>query len=166
MKKATILTPIRLGWLIFLPLLLFFKFPLRIFIYELVWDVVFYTVLTVVCAVAAYTFHRAYQRRARWLVGLILLCMMLSSWQVFDLGFLRIHEQEDEGRVTIIRWAEDHMFGEYYLGYAWYPTRFLTYQNLPSQETCYDFYTEQLVGRPDIAFVISFRAMPWFACGA
>ncbi|MCB9461462.1 MAG: hypothetical protein H6670_17545 [Anaerolineaceae bacterium] len=109
--------PLRRYWLIFLPLLIlltiFLCFPLRIFIGDMIYTIIMYGTVSVLCVMVALRVHRRYGQLARRLVAVIALCAFFSGWQVFDLTFLR-------GNVRA------YQFGDYndginppdYLGYA------------------------------------------------
>jgi hypothetical protein len=86
-------TSLRRYWLVFLPtafvLALMVRFPLQIALEESFLDALYYGGIVLVCIAAAIRAHRRFSKRARRLIALILLCSLLSGWQVFDMVILR-----------------------------------------------------------------------------
>lgn len=84
---------LRFYWHFFIPLTVILSlmifFPLRIALDELLLDTIFYGVIMLACIISAIRIYLRFRRRSYRLVGIILLCILLSGWQVFDLAILR-----------------------------------------------------------------------------
>lgn len=84
---------IRPYWYVFLPLMIVLAimvyFPLRIALDELLLDTIFYGAIMLACIISAIHVYRRFRKRGRRLVGVILLCVLLSGWQAVDLAILR-----------------------------------------------------------------------------
>lgn len=88
---------LRRYWYVFFPLMIILSlmiyFPLRIALDELLYDTIFYSAILLICIVSAIRIYLRFRKRSRQLVFVILLCVLLSGWQVFDLAILRTGHQ-------------------------------------------------------------------------
>jgi hypothetical protein len=84
---------LRRYWYVFFPLMivlaLMVKFPLRIDLRESFYDALFYGIVCLACVVFAIRVYQRFGKRAYRLIAMILLCSILSGWQIFDLYVLR-----------------------------------------------------------------------------
>lgn len=147
-------------WRIFIPLavllVLMAEFPLRIDVRELFYDTLFYGAISLLCIAAAFrVFHRVGKVGYR-LIAVIMLCALLSGWQIFDLYVVRT------GSSPSVYGFGDTMSPNFtdYDGLAWYGLRF------PNDDImCHSLY-EQYYGNDMIAITVEIsRDATWFACG-
>lgn len=121
---------IRPYWYVFLPLMIVLAimvyFPLRIALDELLLDTIFYGAIMLTCIMSAIHVNRRFHKQGRRLVVVILLCVFLSGWQVFDLIILRTGGQS--GWIDKIhyglRFPDDTIYGcnsvsERFIGYRY-----------------------------------------------
>lgn len=137
---------LRFYWYFFLPLTLVLAvmiyFPLRIALDELLLDIIFYGAIMLACILSAIRVYLRFPKRGRRLLAVILLCVLLSGWQVFDLTVLRY------GNSTPLP------------GFIYYTVRF------PNKTIVCHNITERYVSNTfiTIAYDIN-REASWFACG-
>ena len=146
-SKRKIHDNIRPYWYVFLPLMIalaiMIYFPLRIALDELLLDTIFYGTIMLACIISAIHVYRRFRKRSRRLVVIILLCVFLSGWQVFDLNILRGAYLSPQMGNTI-----------------YYSVRFTN-----DEIICHN-YTEQYIGNDIIALVYDIdRNASWFRCG-
>lgn len=83
----------RIYWLIFqtlaVQLLIFLLTPMRFFPTETAFDIIFFSGLTLICFGIAIYIYTRYGTDAIWLIILIMICVILSGWQMFNLIRLR-----------------------------------------------------------------------------
>jgi len=84
---------LRYYWYFFIPLTVILSlmifFPLRIVIDELLYDTIFYGVILLFCIASTVHIYLRFRERSHRLVAVLLLCTILSGWQVFDIAVLR-----------------------------------------------------------------------------
>ena len=137
---------LRLYWYFFIPLTillaLMIYFPLRTALDELLYDTIFYSVIMLICIISAIRVYLRFRKRGRRLVAIILLCVLLSGWQVFDL--------------TVLRYGHSFPLP----GYIYYTVRF------PDKTILCHNITERYVSNTfiTVAYDIN-REASWFACG-
>jgi len=121
---------LRRYWFVFLSLMLILAlmmyFPLRIKLDELLLDIIFYGTISIACLLTTVWIYRRYAKQGHRLIVVIVLCALLSSWQVFDLAILRTGYIEFGMGNTLYyatRFPDDniscHMFVEQYIGNDW-----------------------------------------------
>jgi len=138
---------IRRYWYVFLPLMIVLAvmtyFPLRIDLTESLYDSIFYGAISLACLSMAIHVYRRFFIRSRRLIAVILLCSLLSGWQVFDLTVLR---KQSWGPLP---------------GYIiYYAPRF------PDATILCHNYTETYIGNRYIAVIDKInREASWYACG-
>lgn len=131
------------------------KFPLRIMLRESFVDTLFYGAITFSCIVAATRVYRRFGRESRRLTAVILLCSLLSAWQIFDLDVLRL-----EGPPAYAFSATAGIFEPLHYGWAWYNLRF------PNPNVMCNSLFELYFGNNVIAITYEInRDATWFACG-
>lgn len=112
---------LRRYWYFWIPTAIFLaimvKFPLRFVIGESLFDIVFYGAIAVDCVVTVIRVYRRFGNRALRVISLILLCFVLSGWQVFDLAVLRYQGSPASGFSSFFGKNE-------FEGMAWYNLRF------------------------------------------
>lgn len=158
-KRKSKAPNLRLYWQVFLPLTLILalmvKFPLRIDVRELFYDMVFYGTISLICVATAIQLYRQVGKSGYRLIAVVVLCCILSGWQIFDLYVLRTGSPSVYGfGNTMSRNFTDND------GLAWYGLRF------PSDKImCHSLY-EQFYGNYMIAITVEIRRdATWFACG-
>ena len=151
---------LRRYWLIFIPLavllVLMVKFPLRIDVRELFYDTLFYGFICFLCIAAAFRVFQRFGKFGYRLIAVVMLCALLSGWQIFDLYVVRT------GRSPSVYGFGDTMSPNFtdYDGLAWYGLRFLN-----DDIMCHSLY-EQYYGNYMIAITVEIsRDATWFACG-
>ena len=86
--------PLRRYWRAFIPLMILLNlmvyFPLRIHQRESFLDALFYGSISLLCIAAAIRVYRRFGKRNRVLIIVILVCAVLSGWQIFDMTILRL----------------------------------------------------------------------------
>src|SRR5712691_8570886 len=75
----------RVALRLFFVLVLMVKCPLRIALPELVYDVIFYGTISLICVALAIQVGGRFGKRGSRLIAVFLLCSVLSGWQIFDL---------------------------------------------------------------------------------
>lgn len=146
-------------WRLFLPLTvilaLMVKFPLRIGIGELLYDLLFYGTISLICIATMIHVLKRAGKGAYRLIAIMLLCCLLSGWQVFDLYVLRM------GRPAVYGFgnAMSPNFTDQD-GVGLYVLRF------PRDDIlCHSLY-ERYYGNYEIAITVELnRDATWFACG-
>src|SRR5687767_12975410 len=82
-------TNLRRYWRFFLPLtfilILMVNFPLRIDLRESFCDALFYGTISLICIATAIRVYRRFGQDGLRLIVVILLCSILSGWQIFDM---------------------------------------------------------------------------------
>lgn len=151
----------RLGcyWRFILPLCLILAFmvifPLRIALPGLECDVIFNGSISLICAALAIRVYQRFGGRRYRLISVLLLCFMLSGWQVFDLLVLRTGSPGVWGFGP----GMSQSFTDYD-GLAWYELRF------PNEEIMCNSLFEQYWGNQILAITVRInRDATWFACG-
>ena len=157
-KRKNESQPLRRYWRIFLPLLVlltvFLRFPLRIFLRDMVYTIIMYGAVSVLCVIVALWVYRRYGRLARRLVAVIALCAIFSGWQVFDLTVLRTNTRSPASGIPI---NPSH---SRLIGWAWYYPRFPDYESIYCHSIQEHYFGIRLIA---IAYSIEYK--PWFACG-
>lgn len=147
-------------WRFFLPLSLFLtlmvKFPLRIVLNELFYDALFYGAISLGCIATAIQIAQRVGKYGYRLIIVILLCSVLSGWQIFDLFILRTGRPPS---VLVFGSVGSPNFSDQD-GLAWYGLRF------PNDNImCHSLY-ERYFGNYLIAITLEIdRGATWFACG-
>jgi hypothetical protein len=150
---------LRRYWLVFIPLTivlaLMVKFPLRIDLRESFYDCLFYGTISLICVATAIHAFRRFHRRSYWLIVILLLCSLLSGWQVVDMGILRY-----EGPPAYTFAGSENAFEPLHHGWAWYNLRY------PSDKIMCHSLFERYYGNNFIAIAYDIdRKATWFACG-
>ena len=146
-------------WHFWLPITVLFalmiKFPLRINQRESLLDTLFYGSIVIECLITAVRVYKRFGKRGHRLIAVILLCAMLSGWQIFDLDILRL-----EGPSAYAFSATSGIFEPLHDGWAWYNLRF------PNPNIMCNALFEQYFGNNFIAITYEInRDATWFACG-
>lgn len=135
-------------------LLVMVRFPVRIWLSETLDDILIFGIVSLGCLYMAIHIYRQSKWQFKRLMMVILLCVTLSGWQVFDLAVIR-----EINRVPVL------VFGVWsdntpdYFGFAWYAPRF------PNDDIiCHSIY-EKYMGNYQIAITIEITHTTWFACG-
>jgi hypothetical protein len=109
-------------------------------------EIYIYSVMIAICLIAAVHVCRRFQQGRRPLIAVILVCCLLASWQIIDIGILRLPSAWQ---------AWDHYDGSFTYTYT---PRF-------KSEQCHVIY-ETYYGNNNIAIVTNIsRAGTWIACG-
>jgi len=150
---------LRRDWRFFTLLLIFLvvmvKFPLRIKLREAFWDAMFYGTISLICVGAAVRIYRNYGKHGLRLIAVILLCIVLSMWQIVDMTILRL-----EGTPAYTFSGLAGIFEPIHDGWAWYGLRF------PNDDIMCHSLFERYVGNNFIAIAYDInRNATWFACG-
>jgi hypothetical protein len=136
-------------------LALMVKFPLRFHTRYSLPDVLFYGTISLACMAAAIRVYRRFGKDNRRLFAVILLCVMLCGWQIFDLVVLRY-----EGSPAYSFAALSSPFEPPTEGWVWYNLRFRD-----SNIMCHSLY-ERVFGNYYFAITLEInREASWFACG-
>jgi hypothetical protein len=110
-------------------------------------EIYIYSVMIAICLIAAVQVYRHFQHGRRRLMTVILVCCLLASWQIVDIGILRLPNA----------WQVWDVYGGYFT--FTYTPRFETNRCQIILETYY--------GNRNIAIVTHIeRAATWMACGA
>jgi hypothetical protein len=148
---------LRRYWRFFLPLtlilVLMVRFPLRIDLRESFYDTLFYGTISLICIVTAIRVYRRSSTHGLRLIVVILLCSVLSGWQIFDLVILRY-----EGSPAHVFASTSDAFEPLHHGWAWYNLRF---PNHPCQSLFESYFGNHLIA---ITLEIK-RDATWFSCG-
>ncbi|MCA0457186.1 MAG: hypothetical protein LCI00_24655 [Chloroflexi bacterium] len=136
-------------------LALMVKFPLRIDLRESTLDGLFYGSISFGCLVMMVRVYWRFGNDAHRLMAIILLCALLSSWQVIDMMILR-----EEGPSAHTYASSSNIFEPLHDGWAWYNLRF------PDRNIMCHSLFEQYVGNHILAIAYNInREATWFACG-
>ena len=151
--------PLRRYWRAFIPLMILLNlmvyFPLRIHQRESFLDALFYGSISLLCIAAAIRVYRRFGKRNRVLIIVILLCAVLSSWQIFDMTILRL-----EGTSVYTFAGSANILEPLHNGWAWYGLRF------PSDQIMCHSVFERYIGNNFIAIAYDInRTASWSACG-
>jgi hypothetical protein len=142
-------------WLIYIPLtiamLLLWRFPLRILLRETSSDLLFYSSLSFAFLLSAFNVYRLSKWKFRGLISVILLCVGLSAWQVFDLAIVR-------AEVPSISF-ENYGNSPDGFGRVWYNVRMKN-----DAIDCHSIF-EKVIGNMYIAIAIETQHTRWYACG-
>jgi hypothetical protein len=146
-------------WRFMLPvafiLALMVKFPVRFGLPELTYTVFFYATISLICLAVAIHCFRRFRKRGYRLISVILLCAVLSEWQVFDLLALRTGRPAAWGFGPTL----DHSLSDYE-GLAYYGLRF------PNKAILCNVVYERYFGNQVMAVTVEInRDASWFACG-
>lgn len=150
---------LRRYWAFFIPLTyllaLMVFYPLRIDLGEAFKDSLFYGSIALICMVAALRVHHRYGKRGRRLIAVMLLCSVLSGWQIFDLVILRY---EDSPAYSFAGYSTE--FEPFTEGWIWYKLRFRSPEIM-----CHSLF-ERYYGNRFIAITLEIkRDATWLACG-
>lgn len=130
------------------------RFPVRIGLPEVTYNVILYTAISLICALLAVQVLRRFAARAYILAAALLLCILLAGWQIVDLLIVRIPGPAVFGFGPTM--SEDFSSHD---GMGWYMLRF------PNKEIFCNSLYEQYWGNHVIAItVIIDRDATWFAC--
>lgn len=147
-------------WCIVVPLLvllfIFLRYPLRIDTGELDHDIQFYGAITLITGLCAFALFRRYRRSVGRLMIALLICALLSGWQVFDLMILH------NGGPMVDRFWPDEELRELPLdqGWNWFNVRFKR-----GDVQCHTMW-ERYYGSRNFAITIEMdRNATWLACG-
>jgi hypothetical protein len=145
-------------WRIFLPLgiilLLCVRFPIRITLPDLYDDILLYGAISLISLLVAIRIYHRSKWAYRQLLVVILLCAVLSGWQVIDLGVLRFQ--------TSGAYCFCDLYNGYkssFMGFAWYEPRFRNPEIM-----CHSI-REHFIGNEYLAITTETRHVPWYACG-
>ncbi len=145
----------RSSTLLTIVLALMVKYPLRIDLHESFYDCLFYGTISLICIISAVQIFLRFRWRSRWLIALLLLCSLLSSWQIVDMAVLRI-----EGPSAHTYASLEDAFEPMHDGWAWYNLRY------PSDRIMCHALFERYYGNNFIAIAYDIdRKATWFACG-
>lgn len=131
-------------------------FPVRIDLSELFYDALFYGTISLICMATAFHVYLRFRKHGRRLIAIMLLCSLLSGWQIVDLYVVRTGSPPSP-------WGFGHLWSRDYTdldGLGWYRLRF------PSDSVlCHTLY-ERYWGNHLIAITVEIkRNATWFACG-
>lgn len=155
----------RYYWLIFtlLTCLLIanLKFPLRPFLWAgLFGSVIFYAIVSYKCVRLAKRMYNQFGKHSRSLVTVILLCAILSGWQVFDLTILRKNIfSRASGSIRVGGTPAEYEHIKDYVWWDWYSPRF------PDENIMCHMIYEETFGNGLIAIAIKIDHRPWYVCG-
>jgi hypothetical protein len=132
------------------------KFPLRIDLRELFYDTLFYGTISLICIDQAIQAYRRFGKVGYRLITVILLCSLLSGWQILDLYVLRTGSPPSVlgfGNLMSPNFTDND-------GLAWYGLRF------PNEDILCHSLFERYYGNYVIAITVEIRRdATWFACG-
>jgi hypothetical protein len=136
-------------------LALMIKFPLRFYMGKSLHNALFYGTISLACIAAAVRVSRRFGKRNSLLIAIILLCAVLSGWQIFDLLILRTGNPSVYGFGS----SMSPNFADHD-GVAWYGLRF------PNEDIMCHSLSERYFGNYLIAITLKInREATWFACG-
>jgi hypothetical protein len=159
MNRDTDTARLRQYWRAFLPLsiilTLMINFPLRIDLRESFYDALFYGTISLICIATTILVYRRFGKQGRYLIAVILLCSLLSGWQIFDLVILRYE------RPPSVSFAyASNTFEPFDHEWAWYGLRFRSPDIM-----CHSLY-ERYFGNHLISITLEIkRDVSWYACG-
>ncbi len=134
------------------------RYPIRIHVAQSIYSALFYGVIALGCLIASVRIYR--RKFSQSLTALVLLCVILSGWQVVDLLVLR-------ARWSPISLSFCPLDGSdatcvLYHGSGWYTQRFV--EQRTDCET--PMLVERYLGNQNIAIVVSSdRNATWYPCG-
>lgn len=150
---------LRRYWRIFIPLtvilVLMVRFPLRIDLREAFWDAVFYGTISLTCIATAIYIYRRFGKRIYRLIAVMLLCSILSGWQIIDMTILRYDRPFGYSFAGLA-----NIFEPLHKGETYYSLHF------PRDDIVCHILIERYIGNNFMAIVYSTdRYASWGACG-